>query len=150
MLNCIVLYNNDETNLRFLYMISLMFRQLLTWWTMKWLLLKRLEFSYGFRGNPLQCHGFDSAYLNAPRWSYLETLMGPDTFCLPQGSVLGPLLLILFTADITSLIPSHSAAGDVHMQAYVHGPPYTQLILAGLYSSSLPWLTFLDDLKSTL
>src|SRR6218665_918333 len=47
----------------------------------------------------------------------------PTPFGLPQGSVLGPLLHILFTAEIGSLLAScsllsHSYADDV--QAYKH------------------------------
>src|SRR6218665_432418 len=47
----------------------------------------------------------------------------PTPFGLPQGSVLGPLLYILFTAEIGSLLAScsllsHSYADDV--QAYKH------------------------------
>src|SRR5678815_893665 len=51
----------------------------------------------------------------------------------PQGSVLGPLLFILYTAGIPSLFPNHSAIGHLFaddVQAYVCGPPSAQLLLA--------------------
>ena len=45
---------------------------------------------------------------------------------VPQGSVLGPLLFILYMAGIPSLFPNHSAIGHLFaddVQVYVHGPP---------------------------
>ena len=51
---------------------------------------------------------------------------------VPQSSLPGPLLFILFTADITKLIHSHSAAG--HLFAYdaqAKDPVSAQIILAG-------------------
>jgi len=37
----------------------------------------------------------------------------PIALCVSQGSVLEPLLFILFSADTTSLIPLHSATGHL-------------------------------------
>src|SRR6218665_2013190 len=88
------------------------------------LLLKRLSVSFGISGLPL-------AWLT----SYLSDRTASVLFCssrsswrhipfgLPQGSVLGLLLYILFTAEIGSLLAScsllsHSYADDV--QVYKH------------------------------
>ena len=80
---------------------------------------------------------------------YLETLDLNESYVLilfvvPQGFILGALfssprspfshLFILFTANITSLIPSHSATDHLFaedVQAYVHGPSSASLMVAG-------------------
>ena len=49
----------------------------------------------------------------------------PVQFGIPQGSVLGPLLYILLTVDISRLFAKYSASGHLSaddIQAYVHGP----------------------------
>jgi len=47
--------------------------------------------------------------------------------------VLGPLLFILYTADVPTLFSKYSATGHLFaddVQAYVRGPPSSQLLLA--------------------
>ena len=98
------------------------------------ILLQRLESSYGLKGVPLL---WLQSYLSGrtqmviagnSRSNWVPVLLG-----VPQGSVLGPLLFILYTADITSLFTKYSATGHLFaddVQAYVHGPASTQLTLA--------------------
>jgi hypothetical protein len=98
------------------------------------ILLQRLESSYGLKGVPLL---WLQSYLSGrtqmviagnSRSNWVPVLLG-----VPQGSVLGPLLFILYTADITSLFTNYSATGHLFaddVQAYVHGPASTQLTLA--------------------
>src|SRR6218665_420423 len=87
------------------------------------MLLQRLETSFGLSGSPL--HWFHS-YLS----DRSQMVVLGDTHAswvpVPQGSVLGPLLYILFTADISRLFAKYSASGHLYaddVQAYVHGPP---------------------------
>src|SRR5688572_15063710 len=62
-----------------------------------------------------------------------HTVWVPVKFGVPQGSVRGPLLYILFTADIPLLFAKHSASGHLFaddVQAFVHGFPVHQLVLS--------------------
>src|SRR6218665_2243180 len=91
------------------------------------ILLQRLETSFGLSGSPLNwfrsylSDRFQMVVLGDTRSSWV-----PVQFGVPQGSVLGPLLYILFTADISRLFAKYSASGHLYaddIQAYVHGPP---------------------------
>src|ERR1700733_3517559 len=91
------------------------------------ILLKRLSLSFGITGSPLS---WLTSYLSDRTYTVkLGTYRSSCRLALygvPQGSVLGPLLYILFTADLGSLftslsLSSHSYADDV--QCYQHCKP---------------------------
>src|SRR6218665_1361112 len=72
--------------------------------------------------------GFARTFLIALRWWYWVThaLLGSLFNLASRGSVLGPLLYILFTADISRLFAKYSASDHLYaddVQAYGHGPP---------------------------
>src|SRR6218665_501779 len=88
------------------------------------ILLRRLSITFGINELPL---AWITSYLSERSASVLfhssRSRWRPTPFGLPQQSVLGPLLYILFTADIGPLLAScslasHSYADDV--QAYKH------------------------------
>src|SRR6218665_1235054 len=90
------------------------------------ILLQPLETSFGLSGSPL--NWFRSYLSDRSQMVVLGDTRSswvPVQFGVPQGSVLGPLLYILFTADISRLFPKYSACGHLYadVQAYVHGPP---------------------------
>ena len=96
------------------------------------ILLQRLETSCGLKGSPLL---WLRSYLSDRTQMIISgdsrTQWVPVKLGVPQGSVLGPLLFILYTAGIPSLFPNHSAIGHLFaddVQAYVHGPPSAQLL----------------------
>src|SRR5688572_4130727 len=73
------------------------------------LLLSRLSITFGIRDLPLL---WITSYLSERSSSTIfhssRSPWRPAPFGLPQGSVLGPLLYILFTADLESLLTSCS------------------------------------------
>src|SRR6218665_603916 len=101
------------------------------------ILLGRLETSYGLKCLPLS---WFRSYLsersqmiitNNSRTQRVHAKLG-----VPQDSVLGPLLFILYMADISSLLATCGAAGHLFaddVQAFVHGPP----LLVARFSLSL-------------
>src|SRR6218665_1283103 len=91
------------------------------------ILLQRLEIFFGLSGSPLNWFrsylsgGSQMMVLGDTRSSWV-----PVQFGIPRGSVLGPLLYILFTADISRVFAKYPASGHLYaddIEAYVHGPP---------------------------
>ena len=70
------------------------------------ILLRRLRISYGINGVALQ---WFRSYLDG-RMQHVST----EAAVVSQGSVLGPILFILYTADLIALIESHSLSPHLY------------------------------------
>lgn len=92
------------------------------------ILVQRLQTSYGIKGNALQwfrsyLHGRQQSVRRGSKSSKPVTVI-----CgVPQGSVLGPILFVLYTADIAALVQRsglvpHLYADDT--QVYGWSPPH--------------------------
>jgi len=96
-------------------------------------LLRRLEVSYGLQGHVL---GWCQSYLDG-RTQYVRRGTDFSTVTLllcgvPQGSVLGPILFVLYTADLLRLVDKyqlrpHLYADDTQIYGSCHPSAASQL-----------------------
>ena len=71
-------------------------------------LLRRLQYNFGFTDNVLRwMTSFVSGRTQQVSYNGQLSSIRPVQFGVPHGSVLGPLLFVLYTADLNKVIASH-------------------------------------------
>src|SRR6218665_3429732 len=74
------------------------------------------------------------SYIECGPWSY-KVWMGPcPVYGLPQSSILGPLLYIIYTSGLSTLLAETGAQGHLYaddIQAYIHCRPANASLVVG-------------------
>lgn len=91
------------------------------------ILLQCLSISFGLIGSPLEwLRSYLSERTNSVTFGLSKSAWVPAPFGVPQGSVLGPLLYILYTSEVGALLTSCGVLHQLYaddVQAYNHCPP---------------------------
>ena len=78
------------------------------------LLLSRLKHTFGIQGNALNWfRSYLSERFQFVAANYYKSEPSELTFGVPQGSVLGPVLFIIYTSPLSELIHSHSVSHEM-------------------------------------
>lgn len=102
------------------------------------ILLKRLEVTFGIRGTVLQwLRSYLSERLQAVRIAGHSSEFSKLQYGVPQGSVLGPLLFLLYTAPIVDIINRHGLMGHCYAddtQIYFYCSPNSMSQLSAAFT----------------
>jgi ribonucleases P/MRP protein subunit RPP40 len=80
------------------------------------ILLKRLQISFGISDSSLLWfHSYFSCRRQSVRCGDVTTSLVDVVCSVPQGSILGPILFLTYTADLTSVVTAHGLS--VHIYA---------------------------------